>query len=209
MSLCFHFTKMRNMEGIGKEGLRPMIGENCAVIGDNRDAKISYSIGCENAVKMFYSLYEIYGRIDDGRVNIESFGPGYEKVVEKIQKSKSFESWEEDGVYLAFDRDSIMGGDRCDESKPHDAWSNGMVLPKDIMVCAIRDKRKFGKIVSFSKYDIVAFMASRVKERVMGFYSMHISDKIAQFSDPRYEMDFIDLETLRRMYKKQNVEVDV
>ncbi len=206
--LCFHFTKTKYLEQIRKEGLRPQYGTNCKILGDMNGTKISYSIGCQNAVKMFYALNEVYKRVKDGRVREETFDESHKKLVEDIQNSKDFESWEEDGVYLVFNRDSIQDETRCNNQKEHDAWSDGFVPAKDLMVFIIIDKSKGGKIVSFSKYDVVAFMASRLEEPVFGFYKYDIEDRIEEFSKPQYDVALMSLEEFLILTKKRKVDVD-
>ncbi len=206
--MCLHFTKMKYLEQIQKEGLRPQYGTNCELLGDLNDAKISYSIGCRGAVEMFYALYEVYIRVKDGRVNEKTFPKKHKTLVQDIQNSKSFKSWEEDGVYLVFDRSSIVGETKCDNQTKHDAWSDGYVPAKDLMVFIIIDKSKGGKFVSYSKFDVVAFMASRLEKPVIGFYMFDIEEKIEEFKKPQYDVAVMGLDEFLKLTKKKDPDVD-
>ena len=192
--LCFHFIKMRYLDSIRKKGLVPIKGENCYLICDDRTPKVSYSIGSTAALKMMNSFYEIYLRIQDGRINEDTFNEEHKQLVKRIQESNSFEEWAEDGVYLIFNRDSIESDTMRDEAEPHDAWTNGTIPAKALKVCVIRDKSRNGKIVSYSKYDIASFIASRQPERHISFFAIDHEDEIEKYKNPKYEIDYLDID---------------
>lgn len=197
MKECFHFTKNRYLKNILEQGLQPKFGTNCSIIGDRKGAKISYSIGQEEAEKMFTALYEIYFRIRDGRVNEEGYDDAGKKNIANLQKSESFEAWEEPGVYLTFDGE-WMEKSNNDESKLHDSYTDQTIPPEQLKVCIIKNK-KTGEIIS-SKYDVACFWIAKSKNVDFSFYYMKYKDRIQKFKSEEFEMDYIDLSEFYEKY---------
>lgn len=200
MKECFHFTKNRFLKSILEYGLQPKFGTNCSIIGDRKGEKISYSIGQEEARKMFTALYEIYCRIDDGRVNEESYDEIGRKAIADLQNSVSFEDWEEHGVYLMFDGDYI-GNANNDESKPHDSYTDKTIPSEQLKVCAIKNK-KTGEVFS-SKYDVVCFWIAKSNDKKFSFYYMDYKERINKFKAKEFEMDYIGLSKFCEMYPEK------
>lgn len=200
MKECFHFTKSRFLKSILENGLQPSFGTNCSIIGDGKGEKVSYSIGTEQATKMFKGVYEIYCRIADGRVNEESYDEIGKKAIAELQNSKNFEDWEEPGVYLTFNGENINGSN-MDESKPYDSYTNMPIPPEQLKVCVIKNKET-GEIIS-SKYDVVCFWIAKSNNKKSGFYNIEYKDRIKEFQSEKYEMDYIGLDVFCEMYPEK------
>lgn len=200
MKECFHFTKDRFLKSILENGLQPNYGANCSIIGDGKGEKISYSVGTEQATKMFEGLYGIYCRIADGRVNEAGFDERGKQAIAELQNATDFEDWEEPGVYLTFDGECISDLN-MDESKPYDSYTHDSIPPEQLKVCVIRNKET-GEIIS-SKYDIVSFWIARDKNHTFGFYDLQYADRIAEFEAEKYEMDYIGLDLFCEMFPEK------
>lgn len=200
MKECFHFTKSRFLKSILENGLQPSFGANCSIIGDGKGEKVSYSIGTEEATKMFKGVYEIYCRMADGRVNEESYDEIGKKAIAELQSSRDFESWEEPGVYLTFNGENINGSN-MDESKPYDSYTNMTIPPEQLKVCVIKNKET-GEIIS-SKYDVVCFWIAKSNNKESGFYNIEYKDRIKEFQSEKYEMDYMGLDVFCKMYPEK------
>lgn len=192
MKECYHFTKIRYLESILNNGLQPMRGPNCSLLGDKK-AKVSYSVGKENAAKMFRSLFEIYLTCKEGIVSEEIFGEEHKKVI----ASKSFEEWEELGVYLMFDGEGIKKRNK-NEAKPDDSYTKEAIPPEELKVCVIRDNRT-GEVFS-SKYDIVCYWSAESEQSQRSLYAMEYKEKITKFKNNEFYMDSIPLSEFCEMY---------
>lgn len=191
MKECFHFTKSKYLKSILENGLKPAFGANCSIIGDRAGAKVSYSVGSDEATTMFKGVYEKYSRISEGYVNIESFDEHSRKAIEALQQAENFEDWEGPGVYLMFDGECIDEAHR-NESKPYDAYTDMAISPEQLKVCTIRNKET-GEIIS-SKYDVASFWLARSQKETISFFSMEYIDKIEKYKSDIYEMEYVELE---------------
>ncbi len=197
MKECFHFTKSKHLRSILENGLQPQFGANCSIIGDRIGEKVSYSVGSEEATRMFKGVYEKYCRISEGYVNIESFDENSRKAIQELQEAKDFEDWEGPGVYLMFNGECIDEEHR-DETKPYDSYTDMPIPPEQLSVCVIRN-RETGEIIT-SKYDVVSFWLARDKNKKISFYNMEYEDRIEEFKSDKYEMEYVEIARFCEMH---------
>lgn len=200
----YHFTKMKFLEFILKEGLIPQNGINCEILSDIK-TKISYSIGSDGATRMFGALYEIYYRFTDepygflsskNQIKLKS---NYETgMTEGKDIRQCFEEWEEEGVYLCFDDEAITGSKS--EIKPHDASTDQTISSDKLKVCVIRKRNS--EEITYSKFDIVCFWIAKNNshKNYAKWFSMDYENKINQFANNEYYLDYVELDKFCEQY---------
>lgn len=191
MKECFHFTKNKYLKSILENGLQPTFGTNCSIIGDRVGAKVSYSVGSDEATVMFRGVYDKYCRIADGRVNLEGYDENGRKAIEELQQAKDFEDWEGEGIYLMFDGEQIDEAHR-DETKLCDSYTDMPISPEKLKVCTIRNKET-GEVIS-SKYDVASYWMARSEKEIVSFFAMEYGDKIEKYKSDVYEMEYVEFE---------------
>ena len=206
MKLCYHFTNKDRLETILNEGLKPQYGINSQLISDSRKERIYYSVGEEATIKMFASLHEILLRVLDGRISPELYETYSDELKKKIEISPDVESWIGDGIYLAFDGDTLNDSNE-DELK--DANTSDTIPPDNLYVCILKDGIS-GKIVSTKCSDIVSyFIAKRTtnfKEvmDIAGFLAIDIREKVEEFRNAPLTVDYIPLSNYYKLFQSDN-----
>ena len=206
MKLCYHFTNKEKLEVILSEGLKPQYGINSQLIADSREAKIYYSVGEEATIKMFASFYEILLRALDGRISPELYETYSDELKQKLETSHDIESWMGEGIYLAFDGDTLND---FNEDKPKDANTTDTIPPENLYVCVLKDKTT-GEIVSTKYSDIVTyFIAKRTstfKEvlDMVGFFALDIKERVDEFRNAPLIVDYIPLSSYYKLYNNDN-----
>ena len=179
MKLCYHFTNKDQLESILSEGLKPQYGINSQLISDSRKEKVYYSVGEKATIEIFISFNEILSRALDGRISPELYKAYSDEIKQKLETSHDVESWMGEGIYLAFDGDTL---NNFNEEKLKDAYTSDTIPPESLYVCVLKDETS-GEIVSTKSSDIVTyFIAKRTNtfnevSDIAGFFAFDIEKK--------------------------------
>lgn len=194
MKKCFHFTRHKHLKDIFNNGLQPQYGLNCLLIDDKKGKKVSYSVEIDGAIDFFAGLYETYYFLFHSKSKSDDII--FETMVKDI-KSKSFEEWQENGVYLMFDGDVLK---QKNETEPFDAYTTESISPEMLKICVIKEKST-GKIFSYSKYDIIDYFISQNSDNYPFFYMLMRGNKVKQFAGGNYFIEYMDFKDFYSHYK--------
>ena len=206
MKQCYHFTNKDQLESILREGLKPQCGINSQLISDSRKEKVSYSVGEEATIAIYVSFNEILWRALDGKIRPELYETYSDEIKKKLETSSDVESWMGDGIYLAFDGDTLTN---CNEEKLKDAYTSDTIPPENLFLCVLKDETT-GEIVSTKPSDIVAyFIVKRTNnfEEVMniaGFFALDIKERVEAFRKIPLIVDYIPLSNYYKLYQSDN-----
>lgn len=195
MKTCYHFTNKDHLEQILNEGLKPKYGINSQLISDTREEKVYYSVGDEATIKIFISFNEMLGRALDGRISPELYENYSDEIKQKLATTHDIESWIGDGIYLAFDGDTLND---FNEEKLKDAYTSDTIPPENLYVCVLKDETS-DEIVSTKPSDIVTyFIAKRTNNfdevlDIAGFFALDIEKKVEEFRNEPLIVDYIPL----------------
>ncbi len=205
MKICYHFTNKDQLETILSEGLKPKYGINSQLISDSRKERLYYSVGEEATINMFASFYEILLRALDGRISPELYETYSDEIKEKLETAHDIESWMGDGVYLAFDGDTLNDSN---EEELKDANTSDTIPPENLYVCVLKDTTS-GEIISTKCSDIVAyFLAKRTNNfkevlAIAGFFALDIKEKVDEFRNASLTVDYIPLSNYYELFHSQ------
>lgn len=195
MKLCYHFTNKDQLESILSEGLKPQCGINSQLISDSRKEKVYYSVGEEATIKIFTSFNEILLRALDGKISPELYETYSDEIKQKLETSHDVESWIGDGIYLAFDGDTL---NNYNEEQLKDAYTTDTIPPENLYVCVLKDETS-GEIISTKPSDIVTyFIAKRTNNfsealNIAGFFALDIEEKVEEYRNTPLTVDYIPL----------------
>ena len=195
MKLCYHFTNKDQLESILSEGLKPQCGINSQLISDSRKEKVYYSVGEEATIKIFTAFNEILLRALDGKISPELYETYSDEIKQKLETSHDVESWMGDGIYLAFDGDTL---NNFNEEQLKDAYTSDTIPPENLYVCVLKDETS-GEIVSTKPSDIVTyFIAKRTNNfsealNIAGFFALDIEEKVEEYRNTPLTVDYIPL----------------
>ncbi len=195
MKLCYHFTNKDQLESILSEGLKPQCGINSQLISDSRKEKVYYSVGEEATIKIFTAFNEILLRALDGKISPELYETYSDEIKQKLETSHDVESWMGDGIYLAFDGDTL---NNFNEEQLKDAYTTDTIPPENLYVCVLKDETS-GEIVSTKPSDIVTyFIAKRTNNfsealNIAGFFALDIEEKVEEYRNTPLTVDYIPL----------------
>ena len=206
MHTCFHTTKLENLINILQNGLLPISGRNSALTADTRTGKISYSAGIQATIDTFSVFRRFYNNVIEGRINEEKFKnnlsteeySNHQKSISEILKSKSFEDWIGNNIYLCFDGDCIS--DRH-ENKPEDAYTSETIPPEQLKVCIIKNKKN-DSVYFFSMKDICCFLYAKNPELKRRLGMWKYEEDIDKYRNGDYYMDYISLEQFCELFPK-------
>ena len=206
MKLCYHFTNKDQLESILSEGLKPQNGINSQLISDSRKEKVYYSVGEEATIRIFISFNEMLLRALDGRIRPELYETYNSEIKQKLETSHDIESWMGEGVYLAFDGDTLTN---CNEEKLKDAYTSDTIPPENLYVCVLKDEFS-DEIVSTKTSDIVTyFIAKRTNNfnevlDIAGFFAFDIEKKVEEFRNKPLIVDYIPLSNYYKLSQSNN-----
>lgn len=206
MKKCYHFTNIDQLESILSEGLKPQCGIHSQLLLDSRKEKVYYSVGEEATIEMFAAFYEILMRVLDGRISPELYETYSDELKQKLETSNDVESWIDDGIYLAFDGDTL---NNYNEEKIEDSFTSDTIPPENLYVCVLKDENS-GEIISTKSSDIVTyFLAKRTNNfeevmHIVGFFALHISKKIEEYRNTPLIVDYIPLSDYYKLSQSDN-----
>ena len=160
MKKCYHMTSLDRVRSISVSGLTPKNGDNSKTVNDEK-VKVFFSEGMTGAVALYADLQKHYDDIKAGKT-----GKTPADRVEAVNATATLEEYlGGDGVYFLFD-----GTDVENEKNFMDGCTEQSISPENLQVCILKNNET--NTVSYSRYDIIKYMMSKVPAE-----SIHYSGK--------------------------------
>ena len=204
MKDCYHTTKIKFLQSILKDGLKPIYGDNSSLTADSRVGKVSYSVGKQGAANTFDVFRRFYNSVLEGNINEDHFRESlseqdlkkHQESIEGIRSASSFEDCISDNIYLCFDGNCLS---EKNEDKSEDSYTSQTIPANQLKVCVIKNIQD-NKIESYSMLDIYSMFFAKNPELRKGLATYRYKDKIEKFKSDKYQLDFIDLEKFCEMH---------
>lgn len=190
---CYHFTKMCRADSINQKGLLPRAEDNCKSVGDTKK-KVSYSLGKVGAVGLYANFYEVYQRYKTGKRMPRPERPGEVEMHQSIMRSKDFEDFLSDGIFLLFDQDGFEnegGNHGIEEGNIYDC-STTKEVPSDKLHVGFVKNNDTGE-VSYSRKDYMHYLMgtlsneeySQLIPEMQQRYKVYLKDHLEEVKEYR------------------------
>ncbi len=189
MKKCYHMTPLSRVRSISNTGLTPRSENNSKVINDEKQ-KVFFSEGMTGAVALYSDFQKHYDRIKAG--NIEGVPQDRVKAIQETETMEEYLGGE--GVYFVFDGTEIEN-----EKNFMDGVTSQEIPAESLQVCLLRNNDTNN--VSYSRYDIIRYMMSRVPVETINYSGKDEED--FQKASNKIQATVADY------YKKYQREIDV
>lgn len=207
---CYHFTKLKYLYSIRKNGLQPRLDTNSKAVGDTKP-KISFSDTKRGAIGLFLEFYGVYNDYKNGNRVPDSNKIGETEMYDDIMNSQSLEDFLGEGVYLLFDGSEIENeGGNTGKGGIYDASTRTPIKASDLRVGLLRNDDT--KHVSYSMYDYINYLIAnfsdeerlklpqKMQKNMIEYVKEHI-DEISKFKNGNFSLREIDINTFCEICK--------
>ena len=212
---CYHFTQLCRADSINQKGLESRAEGNCKSVGDTKK-KVSYSLGKVGAIGLYANFYEVYQNYKTGKRIPRPEKPGEVEMYNGIMKSKDFEDFLSEGIYLLFDQEGFEnegGNHGIEKGNIYDCSTTKGVSPDKIHVGFVKNNDT-GE-VSYSRKDYMHYLMatlsneeySQLIPEMQTRYQEYVKDHIEEVKEYRSGNYSIGESSLKDFCKEHSVDI--